>query len=101
MDNQHHPKAEEIIRADDCETSRNDHTSLWIVYNPNGAGTSTPLEPTTTPNPPLTTPGGLPPLDLGGPSYCNPENGILCGLCQGDCDEVCAVCIGYLIGNVH
>jgi hypothetical protein len=66
----HHPKWNEIIRADDCSISRQAKTSrLVVMKGGNSNGTSGPSET-----------GSYPELKQLGSEYCDEHT---CGLCEG------------------
>ena len=74
LDNEHHPKSEEVIRAESCDRARADKTSYWITYNKYTEGdvNSVPSSPVPTPEPsswpvasaPLPTPRQSPSTNL-------------------------------------
>lgn len=67
----HHPKSNEIIRADYCSIGRKSKTSRWVVIGKGGndSGTSGPSET-----------GSYPELKELGSEYCDANT---CGLCEG------------------
>lgn len=76
---EHHPKSFEIIRAENCTTSRRNKTGNWIVFNPKGPGSTPTLAPYNG--------GGIgvyPKVVGVNSSYCTPE--APCPQCYGDCD---------------
>jgi hypothetical protein len=79
LDNHHHPKAEEIVKAEYCSSSRQSRTSYWIVYNPvtlsssggEGGGSQGGGN-------------GAPEVTAISGDYCTPS--APCAQCYGDCD---------------
>lgn len=84
MDNHHHPKPNELIRAGKCDEARANKTSKWMAIN---KSTEARDDPTPTPSPPKDTviqrSGSLPRVKALGKEYCDDHT---CGLCEGDCD---------------
>jgi hypothetical protein len=80
LDNHHHPKAEEIVKAEYCSSSRQSRTSYWIVYNPvtlsssggEGGGSQGGGN-------------GAPEVTAISGDYCTPS--APCAQCYGDCDD--------------
>lgn len=73
LEQHHHPRRGEVVRSNDCETSRDDTTSYWIMINKEGSTDW--LEP-------------LPPennfINDFGRGVCDED--YPCGLCQGQCE---------------
>ena len=69
LNQQHHPKDEEIVRAEFCSLSRHYKTSRWIVRS----SAVVPYQST------------FPEVEDKGAEGCTSGN--KCGLCEGDCDE--------------
>lgn len=42
LEQHHHPKAGEVVYANDCEAARGDTTSYWVMINKRGGNYSTP-----------------------------------------------------------
>ena len=70
----HHPKSNEVIRAEFCESARSSKTSRWFLYNTKtgsdsgGTGDSS----------------GTSEIRPRGREYCDDHK---CDLCEGDCDN--------------
>jgi hypothetical protein len=73
LEQHHHPKADEVVRASDCESSRRDTTSYWIMINKEGSADWE---------------ESLPPenqfINNFGRGVCGAD--YPCGLCQGQCE---------------
>lgn len=82
LEQHHDPKDKEIVRANDCEEARDDHTNFWIMINKR-TGTRDDGDDDDDGG------GGGPPAGsdtvnfLGG-DYCKDYK---CRKCQGDCDS--------------
>ena len=78
LEQHHDPKDEEIVRANDCEEARDDHTNFWIMISKrtgtlddDGGGGGGP-------------PDGSDTVNFLGGDYCKDYK---CKKCQGDCDS--------------
>ena len=68
LNQHHHPKDEEIVRAEFCDIARTYKTNRWIVYEPETSSISS----------------TFPPVIDSGSDACNNRD---CTLCEGDCDS--------------
>ena len=89
INNHHHPKSDEIVRAEFCSSSRSSRVSRWVVYNP---VTLTPTGDSGGGQ------GGGPEVNPVGGDYCTPSNP--CPQCYGDCDGKHQADMCLLVGRV-
>jgi len=71
LEQHHHPRGGEVVRANDCQEARGDTTSYWIMINKEGDW-QTPLPPETSH------------VNNLGIAVCAED--YQCGMCQGNCE---------------
>jgi hypothetical protein len=82
LEQHHDPKDEEVVRANDCEFARDDHTNFWIMINKQ-TGTSD-GDDDNDDGDSGGPPAGSDAVNFLGKDYCRDYK---CKKCQGDCDS--------------